>query len=98
MGGNAGHVERGIPRFTTQARYNQRMDQFAIMQSALHNVRNMMDTMTPADAALMQATAVEATINAERRNEITADQRVALLRVLNPDLRVVLVERIENDE
>jgi hypothetical protein len=74
------------------------MDNFERLQRAFENVRRIMDGMCDEEVALMHRSAVETAIAAFRREEITAEQRNALFRILQPDGRIIIVEPIPHDD
>jgi hypothetical protein len=74
------------------------MDHFENLQRAFGNVRRIMDGMCDEEVELLHLSAVETAIAAFRREEITAEQRNALFRILQPDGRIIIVEPIPRDD
>ena len=74
------------------------METFEHMRRAFENTRRIMDGMCDEEVALLHLSAVETAIAAFRRGEITAEQRNALFRLLQPDGRIIIVEPIPRDD
>jgi hypothetical protein len=54
--------------------------------------------MCDEEVSLLHLSAVETAIAAFRREEITAEQRNTLFRILQPDGRIIIVEPIRRDD
>jgi len=74
------------------------METFDHIERAFRGARRVMDEMCEEEAALLRLSDVETAIAAFRRGEITAEQRCALLRILQPDGRIIIVETVPHDD